>query len=230
MVSSKSKKKLTILEPKEEGKLEDCRHSPAEQCSYHRPDSNTSSTERLEIFETNVNVNNELNTTALINKHPKTHKISNLNVTRTQSLKLDQFVEDKSEYNFPCDQRISNISSATQGNHVTPCTLPKKKRYYSSLSDIRPSHDVHNYSNVINTNTKLERRDCFYSGHDTKESDEECSCQMCSCSSCCEDCKCDILSSNIDISEMCMQDKPIDNENLPLKDHINSNDSKYTII
>lgn len=219
------------MEPNEDGTLDDFTYPPEEQIPFRPSASNTESTNSIENLETKGTLGtliNKFHTTEIPNKHPQ--KVSNLNVTRAQSLKLDQFEGDKNEYNFPYGKGISCVSSATQGNHVTTCNLPKMKRNYSSLSDIRSSFDVHNNSNTTKINSKLEKEDCPYSGHDTKECDDECSCQMCSCCSCCEDCRCDVLNSNMDISDMSMQDKTINSERLPLNDNINSNARKYRTI
>ena len=128
---------------------------------------------------------------------------------RSQSLFLDRFheVNSKSARN----KNISCVSHLAETEKSEIIYTSKCKRRCSSLTDIHLIHKIPNSSPAIDkiSCNRLQREDeqgCKDLNQDTRDCDEDCSCRLCSCSSCCEDSKCDITNSSMDLHEFSNDD------------------------
>merc|ERR1712203_473968 len=87
----------------------------------------------------------------------------------------------------------------------------KRKRRCSSLTDIHLIYRTVTSAPAIDkiSRNRFQREDeleCKDLNQDTRDCDEDCSCRLCSCSSCCEDSKCDITNSSMDLHEFSNDD------------------------
>ena len=150
-------------------------------------------------------------------------------IARSQSLFLGQRnVENNDLQTVQKDQRNFNFISESKENNTASGGPLKLKRRHLSLTDFRPTVEVSCYPSDRNTNCTSGKLELNDSVHDTKICDEDCSCQLCSCSSCCEDSRCDMISSSIDINEMYNPPNAEDMQTPSFKDTVAFNGCKYS--
>ena len=159
------------------------------------------------------------------------NKKANKEVLRTQSLFLGQFREDERKLRLSPKKKMSFALGPVKQRNNEHFNASKPERRCSSLTDINMILRASELSPIIDriddirsrAGEALEYNDSI---QDIQDYDEDCSCQLCSCSSCCEDSKCDITNSSMEIHEFSNDEKATNMKTFPPKHQLTLNECR----
>ena len=195
------------------------------------------STERqnsVEVSEERESITALLNTTKSNKKLRRDTEVPTSKdkyVTRTQSLFLDQFRADERRPILLGNRKMTCAPTILKKDIGTPINAYNLERRCSSLTDINLILKTAELSPIVdrmNTIRLRGREELEYNNsiQDAKDCDEDCSCRLCSCSSCCEDSKCDITNSSMDIHEFFNDDTNVNSKIFHAKHHVTLHECK----
>ena len=152
-------------------------------------------------------------------------------VTRTQSLFLDRFRADERKPISLGNRKMKAVPSILKKDIGAPINACNLERRCSSLTDISLILKTAELSPNVDSMNRIRLRgieEIEYNDsiQDAKDCDEDCSCRLCSCSSCCEDSKCDITNSSMDIHEFFNDETNVNSKIFHAKHHVTLHECK----
>ena len=201
--------------------FEDSGHSDERQNSVEVSDERESINALLNMTKNNEKLRTDIKVPTSDGKY----------VPRSRSLFLDQFRVDEQKPILLGNRKMTGVPSILKkdiGAHINACNLDRR---CSSLTDINLILKTAELSPIVDrmNRTRLRgREELEYddSIQDAKDCDENCSCRLCSCSSCCEDSKCDITNSSMDIHEFFNDETNVNSKIFHAKHHVTLHECK----
>ena len=201
--------------------FEDCSHSDERQNSVEISEERESISALLNTNKNNKKLRSEIEVPTSKDKY----------VTRTQSLFLDQFRADERKPILLGNRKMTGVPSILKKDVGAPVNACNLDRRCSSLTDINLILKTAELSPIVDRMNRIRLRgmeepEYNDSIKDAKDCDEDCSCRLCSCSSCCEDSKCDITNSSMDIHEFFNDDTNVNSKIFHAKHHVTLHECK----